>query len=235
LVLAASFIHADGTERDDLLAVGELKVELTGRTAKHHGGQLGIGVFECEIDVTGGRGGEVGNFAFNPQQRKLTFEQRFETASQFADAENLGGRRHNSRLRLVIFVREFRFHNRLVACRCRNWKSDNLKHADEFPANPPSKSLRHTVGHAGGTTVFGDGFSVLIGNFDEAEQDIGKAAAEFAERIVIGWRIIRTRRRERSAEGECQEQNGEQFRFHARTIPGTVTARNAFHLRPANE
>ena len=76
--------------------------------------------------------------------------------------------------------------------------------------------------------MFGDGFGVLIRNFDEAEQDVGKAAAEFAERVVISRRIIRTRCRESSAEGECQEQNGEQFRFHAGTIPGTVAARNAF-------
>lgn len=91
LVLAAPVVDADVAAGDDLLAVGELEVQLAGDAAKHDSGELGVGVFQGEVTVTGGRGGEVGDFAFDPDGRELAFEESLDAAGQFGDGENLRG------------------------------------------------------------------------------------------------------------------------------------------------
>src|SRR5438034_11479436 len=89
----------------------------------------------------------------------------------------------SQRLRLIIFVRKLWLHDRPVTMRERNRKRDDFVHADQFAPDPAHKSFRHTVGDTRSAAVFGHSLRVLIRHLDDAEQEIGAAAAKLAHRI----------------------------------------------------
>ena len=89
LILSAPLVNAHIAERDDLQSVPKRELNLGCDATKQHHGQLGVGVLQREIDVSGGRRAEIGNLAFDPQAGKLLFEQVLDASRQVGNAEDL--------------------------------------------------------------------------------------------------------------------------------------------------
>jgi hypothetical protein len=52
----------------DMVAIGRHEVGVLVSSAEHHAAHLGARVLEGKVPVAGRGGGEIGNFAFHPQQ-----------------------------------------------------------------------------------------------------------------------------------------------------------------------
>jgi hypothetical protein len=83
--LAALFVDADAPANEDVEAIFRAETEQHGLAPEEDYGKLGLGVFESEVDVTGGGGAEVGDFAFDPDVAKLTLDQFASPADDLAD------------------------------------------------------------------------------------------------------------------------------------------------------
>ncbi len=59
--------------------------------AKENDGKLGVGVFQREIDVAGGRRAEVGDFSFDPDVAVVLFHQFADPGDQIAHGPDVAG------------------------------------------------------------------------------------------------------------------------------------------------
>ena len=74
LELAAGLVNRDAAAREDGEAVFGTEAEEQGLAAEEHDGKLGLAVLEREVDVAGGRGTAVGDFAFDPDVLVLALD-----------------------------------------------------------------------------------------------------------------------------------------------------------------
>jgi hypothetical protein len=88
LVLAARLIDCDRALENDFAAIGQGVAMGDGIAAEKDATELGSGVFEGEIDVTGGLLAEVGDFAGNPDLANLLVEGATDVGGQFGDGED---------------------------------------------------------------------------------------------------------------------------------------------------
>ncbi len=94
LHLAALFVDGNFAAEQDVEAVGGFETQERGLLAKEHGGQLRFAILECEVDVAGGGGAEVGDFAFDPEVAVLALDVEAYFADQLADVPDAArGRR----------------------------------------------------------------------------------------------------------------------------------------------
>src|ERR1041384_347857 len=134
-------------------------------------------------------------------------------------------------LRLIVFVRELGLHHRLVAARKRNREGDDFVHADQFAADPTDNSFRHTVGDTRRATVVGHSLGVLVRHLNDAEQEIGAAAAELAHRIVAAGRFIGAGVAEGAGNHRRNDERAEKFCIHGASIDAATAWFNPFPLR----
>ena len=85
LHLAALFVDADAAADQDVEAVFGAEAQQHGLAAEEDDGELGVGVFEGEVDVAGGRGAVVGDFAFDPDVAVLLLDEFADLGDEFAD------------------------------------------------------------------------------------------------------------------------------------------------------
>ena len=74
LHLAALVVDADAAASEDVLAVFRAEAEQRGLAAEEDDGKLGVGVLQGEVNVAGGRGAQVGDFALDPNVGVLGFD-----------------------------------------------------------------------------------------------------------------------------------------------------------------
>ena len=98
LQLAALFIDGDFAAEQDVKTVGGLEAEERGLLAKEHGRKLRVSVFEGEVDVAGGRGAEVGDFAFDPEVAVFAFDVKAHLANEITDFPDAAADRGGSEL-----------------------------------------------------------------------------------------------------------------------------------------
>ena len=94
LVNTSGFIYADSTQGGYGHAVFKIELKVLILTAKHNGVDLGLGIFEGEIEMTGNRRSKVGDFARDPNKVELFFKGRFNPCGQFGDRVNMAWYRH---------------------------------------------------------------------------------------------------------------------------------------------
>ena len=92
LHLAALLVDADAAADQDVEAVFRAEAEQHGLAAEENDGELGVGVFEGEVDVAGGRGAEVGDFAFDPDVAVLLLDEFADLARPVRGRARCGGR-----------------------------------------------------------------------------------------------------------------------------------------------
>jgi len=85
LKLAALFVDADAAADDNVEAVLRAKAEEHGLAAKENDGQLSVSVFEREVEMAGGSGAVVGDFAFDPDVAVLLFDEVADLGDKLAD------------------------------------------------------------------------------------------------------------------------------------------------------
>ena len=74
LHLAALLVDADAAAGKDVQAVFRAEAEQRGLAAKEDDGKLGVGIFQGEVNVAGGRRAQVGDFALDPNVGVLGFD-----------------------------------------------------------------------------------------------------------------------------------------------------------------
>ena len=70
--------------------------------------------------------------------------------------------------------------------------------------------------------MFGDGFGVLVRHFDDAEEQVREAAAEFAQGVVTGRRLVVVGVGEGGEKETGGEQDAEEFGFHGVNYSGRM-------------
>ena len=85
LELAAGFVDGDAAAGEDGEAVLRAEAEELGLAAEEHDGELGVAVLEGEVDVAGGRGAAVGDFAFDPDVGVVAFDAAADAGDEVAD------------------------------------------------------------------------------------------------------------------------------------------------------
>jgi hypothetical protein len=85
LHLAALLVDADAAAHQDVQAVFGAEAQQHGLAAEEDNGQLRVGVLEREVEVAGGRGTEVGDFAFDPDVAVFLLDELADLADEFAN------------------------------------------------------------------------------------------------------------------------------------------------------
>ena len=91
LHLAALIVDADAAAHEDVLAVFKAEAQQHGLAAEEDDGKLGVGVLEREVNVAGGRGAQVGDFAFDPDVGPLCFHELADVGDEEADRPDAAG------------------------------------------------------------------------------------------------------------------------------------------------
>ena len=91
LHLAALLVDADAAADEDVEAVFRAEAEEHGLAAEEDDGELGVGVLEGEVDVAGGGGAVVGDFAFDPDVAVLLLNEFADLGDEFADGPDAAG------------------------------------------------------------------------------------------------------------------------------------------------
>ena len=91
LHLAALLVDADAAADEDVEAVFRAEAEKHGLAAEEDDGELGVGVFEGEVDVAGGSGAVVGDFAFDPDVAVLLLDEFADVGDEVADGPDAAG------------------------------------------------------------------------------------------------------------------------------------------------
>jgi hypothetical protein len=91
LHLSALLVDADAATDKDVEAVFGTEAEKHGLAAEENDGELGVGVLEGEVDVAGGGGAVVGDFAFDPDIAVLLFDEFANLGDEFADGPDAAG------------------------------------------------------------------------------------------------------------------------------------------------
>ena len=86
-------------------AVFRAEAQEKGLAAEEHDGQLGVGIFEREVNVAGGRGAEVGDFAFDPDVVVLLLDEVADLADKLAHRPD--ARAGYGRLKAEVELRRF--------------------------------------------------------------------------------------------------------------------------------
>jgi hypothetical protein len=89
--LSALLVDADATADEDVEAVFRAETEEHGLAAEKDDGELGVGVLEREVDVAGGSGAVVGDFAFDPDVTVHLLDEFADLADQFTDWPDAAG------------------------------------------------------------------------------------------------------------------------------------------------
>ena len=92
LHLAALLVDADAAADQDVEAVFRAEAEKHGLAAEEDDGELGVGVLEGEVDVAGGGGAVVGDFAFDPDVAVLLLDEFADLGDELADGPDAAGR-----------------------------------------------------------------------------------------------------------------------------------------------
>jgi len=85
LQFAAIFVDGDASADDNLETVCGTEAQKAGRRAEHDDLNLGVSVFEGEVEVSGVGGAEVGDFAFDPGVGIFAFDVRADGGDEVAD------------------------------------------------------------------------------------------------------------------------------------------------------
>ena len=85
LHLAALLVDGNLAAEQDVQAISGAEAQERRLFAEEHHGKLGVAVFEREVDVAGGRGAEVGDFAFDPEVAVLALDVETHFADEVAD------------------------------------------------------------------------------------------------------------------------------------------------------
>ena len=91
LHLSALLVDADAAANQDMKAVFRAKAQEHGLAAEEDDGELGVGVLEGEVDVAGGGGAIVGDFAFDPDVAVLLLDEFADLGDEFADRPDAAG------------------------------------------------------------------------------------------------------------------------------------------------
>ena len=91
LHLAALLVDAYAAANQDVDAVLGSEAEEHGLAAKEDDGELGVSVLEGEVDVAGGGGTVVGDFAFDPDVAVLLLDELTDLGDQFRGPARCGG------------------------------------------------------------------------------------------------------------------------------------------------
>ncbi len=91
LHLAALLVDADPAANQHVQAVFGAEAEQHRLAAEENDGKLGVGVLEGEVDVAGGRGAEVGDFALDPDVAVLLLDEFADLGDQLADRPDAAG------------------------------------------------------------------------------------------------------------------------------------------------
>ena len=91
LHLAALVVDADPAASEDVLAVFRAKAQQRGLAAEEDDGKLGVGVLQREVNVAGGRGAQVGDFALDPDVGVLGFDDLANVGDEQADGPDAAG------------------------------------------------------------------------------------------------------------------------------------------------
>jgi hypothetical protein len=89
--LSALLVDADATADKDVEAVFRAEAEEHGLAAEEDDGELGVGVLEGEVDVAGGSGAVVGDFAFDPDVAVLLLDEFADLTDEFTDRPDAAG------------------------------------------------------------------------------------------------------------------------------------------------
>ena len=85
LHLAALLVDGDFATEQDVEAIGGLEAQQRGLLAEEDSGKLRFAIFEGEVDVAGGRGAQVGDFAFDPEVAVFALDVQAHLADEVAD------------------------------------------------------------------------------------------------------------------------------------------------------
>ncbi len=85
LKLAAGLVDGDAAAGEDGETILRAEAEELGLAAEEHDGKLRLAVLEREVDVAGGRGTAVGDFAFDPDVLVFALELLADAGDQVAD------------------------------------------------------------------------------------------------------------------------------------------------------
>jgi len=91
LHLSPLLVDADAAADQNMQAVFGTEAEKHGLAAEKNDGELGVGVLEGEVDVAGGSGAIVGDFAFDPDVAVLLFDEFAHLGDEFADRPDAAG------------------------------------------------------------------------------------------------------------------------------------------------
>ena len=91
LHLAALLVDADAAADQDVEAVLGTEAQEHGLAAEEDDGELGVGVLEGEVDVAGGGGTEVGDFALDPDVAVLLLDEFADLGDEVADGPDAAG------------------------------------------------------------------------------------------------------------------------------------------------
>jgi hypothetical protein len=89
--LAALLVDADTAADENVKAVFRAEAEEHGLATEENDGELGVGVLEGEVDVAGGGGTIVGDFAFDPDVAILLLDQFADLGNELADGPDAAG------------------------------------------------------------------------------------------------------------------------------------------------
>jgi len=88
LELAAGLVDRDSAANEDGEAVGGLEAKEEGLAAEEDDGELGFAVLEGEVEVAGGGGAEVGDFALDPDVSVVALDVLADSGDEVADGPN---------------------------------------------------------------------------------------------------------------------------------------------------
>jgi len=91
LHLAALLVNADAAADKNVKAVFWTEAEEHGLAAEEDDRELGVGVLEGEVDVAGGCGTVVGDFAFNPYVAVFLLDEFADLGDEIADGPDAAG------------------------------------------------------------------------------------------------------------------------------------------------
>lgn len=91
LELAALLVNADAAADQDVESVFRAEAKQHGLAAKEHYGQLRVCVFEREVNMAGGGGAVVGDFAFDPDVDIFLLDELADLADEFAYGPDAAG------------------------------------------------------------------------------------------------------------------------------------------------
>jgi hypothetical protein len=92
LELAALLVDTDAAADQDVEAIFRTKAEKHGLAAKENDGQLGVCILEREVEMAGGGGAIVGDFAFDPDVAVLFFDEFADLGDELADGPDAARR-----------------------------------------------------------------------------------------------------------------------------------------------